>query len=84
MALGEERETGSALAPPRSSRQSVHRSSSILSPHSSSSPLSFSSSVDSISEGAGAARREQVAAFKVVKTTESRKKRVGRGKHKCV
>lgn len=35
----------------------------------------FLLSVGSISEAAGAVRREQVAAFKVVKTTESRKKK---------
>ncbi len=44
----------------------------------------FPHSVGSISEAAGAARREQVAAFKVVKTTESRKKRTGLEKCVCV
>lgn len=48
------------------------------------SPLLFLLSVASISEAAGAARREQVAAFKVVKTTESRRKRAGREKCVCV
>lgn len=80
----EERETGSVLAPPHSSRQSVHlplppshHLSTLL-------PLFFLLSVGSISEAAGAARREQVAAFKVVKMTESRKKRSGPEKCVCV
>lgn len=76
--VSEERETGSVLAPPHSSRQSVHLLSLSLS------VLLlffffffFYSSVASISEAAGAAQKEQVAAFKVVKTTQSREKRTG-------
>lgn len=59
-------------------------SSSIPPPSSSSSFIFSLLSAGSISEGAGAAQREQVAAFKVVKTRESRKKRAGRGENVCV
>lgn len=87
MCVREERQTGSVLAPPHSSRQAVHLSLPLSRHHPR--PLLHLSffrllSVGSISKGAGAAQREQVAAFKVVKARESRKKRAGRGGNVCV